>query len=429
MRPPRSRLSLCKSHIFVRNGIYYFRADIPHDIKHHFPITEIKQSLKTKDSKAAKVLAISMEYKLQRTYTVIRSGMLPDDIAKGVAEELFQKRKPSKQPSQLLSVLMADYVREKESEWTYKTKLEVLSCHRLIIDILEDIDIECIDRSLAVAFRDKVTRLPANLYKRYPGKTINEVLAITDVQPMSIKSVNKHILRLNSLMAYAVQNQQIPTNPAQGLMLNDKRRDDELRKIYTGDDIKLIVNNLPRDNNRPERYWIPIIAMYSGLRLDEICQLYSSDIQLIDGLWCFNINDSCDKKVKVEASKRIVPLHPKLLEAGFLSYTEAMKQYPRLWMKLSWRKEDGYSNGFGNWYRRFNRQHVTDDPQKVFHSFRHMVADQLKQVGVQEALIEGILGHTHRSISTGRYGKRYQPKVLLEALSHLQYDIELPAFT
>ena len=53
MRPLSSRLSLYSSHVFVRNGIYYYRADIPTYLKHHFLSTEIKQSLKTKDSKNA----------------------------------------------------------------------------------------------------------------------------------------------------------------------------------------------------------------------------------------------------------------------------------------------------------------------------------------------------------------------------------------
>jgi integrase len=55
---------------------------------------------------------------------------------------------------------------------------------------------------------------------------------------------------------------------------------------------------------------------------------------------------------------------------------------------------------------------------------RHTVADTLKQAGVPEVVISEILGHTHSSITSGRYGKRYQPKVLLDALMKLDYGIE-----
>ena len=94
-------------------------------------------------------------------------------------------------------------------------------------------------------------KLPANMYKIYPGKSITEILGMSGYQPMSTNSVNKHILRLNALLSYAVKEEIIPSNPAQGLMLTDKRRDDELRKVYSVDDLKNIIKNLPTDSERP----------------------------------------------------------------------------------------------------------------------------------------------------------------------------------
>jgi hypothetical protein len=72
MRPPKQGLFSFSHHVFVRNDIYYYRADIPTDLRHLFISSEIKQSLKTKDSKIAKVMAISKEYKLQQTFCLIR---------------------------------------------------------------------------------------------------------------------------------------------------------------------------------------------------------------------------------------------------------------------------------------------------------------------------------------------------------------------
>jgi len=59
---------------------------------------------------------------------------------------------------------------------------------------------------------------------------------------------------------------------------------------------------------------------------------------------------------------------------------------------------------------------------------RHMVTDCMKQAGVQEIVIAEIIGHANNSMTTGRYGKRYQPKVLLEALMQLDYGVELPVW-
>jgi len=73
------------------------------------------------------------------------------------------------------------------------------------------------------------------------------------------------------------------------------------------------------------------------------------------------------------------------------------------------------------WCQRFNREQVTTDPLKTLHSMRHSFADTLKQFGVQETLISELMGHANSSITTGRYGKRCQAKVLFEEIRRIDY--------
>jgi len=160
--------------------------------------------------------------------------------------------------------------------------------------------------------------------------------------------------------------------------------------------------------------------MLSGLRLDEACQLYKEDIKEVEGIWCLDVNDSKDKKLKNLSSKRLVPVHPKLIDMGLIEYVQKCKT-ERLWPNLKWCKINGYSNSLGKWYQRFNRQHITDDPFKTFHSLRHAFADSLKQQGIQKELIAELMGHSQESITMGRYGKRYMPEVLLEVVKKLDY--------
>lgn len=244
---------------------------------------------------------------------------------------------------------------------------------------------------------------------------------------MSIKSVNKHLERLGSLLRYCNQLGVISTSPTSGLKLSEKHRLDQERSVYLSEDVANIVNHLPVNIDTPERYWIPIVGLYSGLRLNEICQLYVEDVIMLDGCWCFDVNADKDKRLKNAASVRVIPVHPVLIELGLISYCENIKQsgHSRLWMNLSRDQLHGYTNSIGKWYQRFNRQYVTEDPKKVFHSMRHTVADTLKQKGVSEVVIAELLGHTHASITSGRYGKRYQPKVLLDALMQLDYGVAI----
>jgi Integrase len=328
-----------------------------------------------------------------------------------------------------LSKMIKQYMAFKEPEWTPKTKLEMGGVFRFLLELLGDVDVTDITRQAVLDLRANLMRLPPNLHKRYPDQTIQQLLNRTDIHPMSTKSVNKHVGGIGGLLRYCLDIGVVTVNCATGLKLSEKGRVDEERSSYDVDDLKSIVANLPRKPTLPERYWIPLIGCYSGMRLNEICQLYVEDVQQVEGIWCLSINGAKDKRLKNQASERVLPIHPKLIDLGFIEHREKVKKagVPRLWPNLTWMDVHGYSNGFGNWYQRFNRRYVTNDPKKVFHSFRHLVTDTLKQAGVQDSLIAELVGHSHgnHAMTMSRYGKRYQPKVLLEALKLLDYGVEI----
>jgi len=190
--------------------------------------------------------------------------------------------------------------------------------YRLLIDVMGDMDITTIDRRAVRVLRDKLAMLPPNLYKKHPHRTAQEVLGLigegrlTVDSPMTVSNVNKLISRFSFIMHHCVKEDYIQINPASGLKIKQNRRPEEERKAYNNDDLKRIVDNLPHDDSKPERYWVPLISMYSGLRLDEVCQLYMEDVKDIEGVICFNVNEDKDKKLKTLSSMRIVPVQPTL---------------------------------------------------------------------------------------------------------------------
>jgi len=110
-----------------------------------------------------------------------------------------------------------------------------------------------------------------------------------------------------------------------------------------------------------------------------------------------------------------------------MEYVEELRdrKAPRLWMNLK-KYREGYGKYFGKWYSQVNRECITESRSKCFHSFRHTFINELKQRGIQDTLISELVGHsTSGSITMGRYGKRYQPKVLLEAIRLVDYGIDL----
>lgn len=416
-----------------RRGYYYLRFRVPKDLSAVFPEQEFLKSLHTQDKKSARLCSSKLISQVLEVFTLLRGGFVSADQAKVKLSDLLA-RKPkatseeplashSRHTSPTLQKIVEQYTKDHETAWTAKTRLEYASYYRLLLDVIGDRMASTIDRDTVRDLRDTLTRLPSNLYKKHPGMSIQQVLSIPDLKPMSITTVNKLLTLFGSLMRHCVKEGYRKDNPTEGLKVKQNRRADEERKAYTREDLSKIMSALPSPAVQPERYWIPMIGMYSGMRLGEICGLHVADIKQVDGVWCFDVNEEDDKRLKTESSTRLIPIHSKLVDLGFLRFVDNMrsKMSVRLWPSLVRREIDGYCPALGNWFGRFNRKHVTDDPLKTFHSLRHTFADSLKQLGCQESMISELMGHANDSITTGRYGKRYQPQVLFAAICLLSY--------
>lgn len=274
------------NHLITYRGYYYFFIRIPSDLKHLFPCTFIKKSLKTRNEAEAREQVIPLEHKVLRCFRLLRSGLLADDQVTDLILELGPSKTKEKKPVAFkLSDMISRYVDHHEKAWAPKTKLENKGSFKLIQEILGDMELKVINKQVVLDFRKTLISLPANMYKLYPGRTIKQILSMQSITPMSTTSANKHLTRLSSLLKYAVQEGRMLVNYAEGMQVQDKRRSDEVRKSYSSEDLKRIIAHIPMLGDQPERYWVPILGMFSGMRLDEICQLYVDDIRQVDGVW------------------------------------------------------------------------------------------------------------------------------------------------
>jgi integrase len=72
-----------------------------------------------------------------------------------------------------------------------------------------------------------------------------------------------------------------------------------------------------------------LLGLYTGARLEEICQLLRTDVIQQDGIWCLNIDESDAPEIKsVKTSEqRIIPLHPFLVDdLRFIDYVHGLKK-------------------------------------------------------------------------------------------------------
>jgi integrase len=306
-----------------------------------------------------------------------------------------------KDDGELLSRLITEFSHECSSggRWRGRTRKEAEGCLSLLLQIVGDRGIKTITRKDLVGFRDALLKWPSNATKakKYKGLTAQEVLALADAEsaarPLSTTTVNKYLVFAGALFRWAVANGHTETSYADGLSIPKRAvKGSEEKEAYDTEDLLRLVRSplLQFRKTRPERFFIPWIGAYSGMRLAEISQIHLSDIKKIDssegsaGIPCFDVNDTGDKALKNVSSRRIVPIHPLLIELGLMEYVEELRAKggprlsasarlaasARLWPNLK-RTQTGYGQDFGRWFQRWNRQHITDHPKKSFHSLRH----------------------------------------------------------
>ena len=295
-----------------------------------------------------------------------------------------------------------------------------------LVEVLGDIPIESIDKRKARSYKEVLLELPPNYKKRaeYQGLGTGEIVALKPPETLSTKSINIRIQGVSALFKWAMNNGYCSGNQFEGLSIKSKTRAADRRDPFTDDELSQIfgLRGFVRPNSkRPNRYWMPLIALYTGARLEEIAQLYVEDIRKIDDFWCLDINEQGDKQVKSNASERVIPLHDELLGLGFIEFVEAQKSngHDRLFPELT-KGRDGYGHSFQKWFGREKTKAGFPKLTKSFHSLRHTFIDRLRNLGVDEAKLAALAGHTNQSI-TSIYGKGYEVSQLSGEVAKLSF--------
>ena len=329
----------------------------------------------------------------------------------------------------LLSEVITAYCSERVTggNWGEKTAESNCMIFSELVEILGDKPIESIDKHTARSYKEVLLQLPPNYKKKaeYQGLGVDEIVALKPSETLSTKSINIRIQGVSALFKWAKNNGYCSSNPFEGLSIKNKTRAADRRDPFTDEELTQIfgTKGFVRPNpKRPNHYWIPLVALYTGARLEEIAQLHVEDIKELEGTWCLDINEEADKKVKSDASKRVIPLHDELLSLGFIGFVESQKSHghDRLFPELR-KGRDGYGHSFQKWFGREKTKAGFPKLTKSFHSLRHTFIDRLRNLGVDEAKLAALAGHTNSSI-TSTYGQGYHIAQLHEVVNKLRFS-------
>lgn len=142
-------------------------------------------------------------------------------------------------------------------------------------------------------------------------------------------------------------------------------------------------------------WWLPVIGIHTGMRLEEIAQLRHDDLaQDGDGRPFLRVTDTGEgQRLKTESSRRAVPVHPFLAGVGFMRlFVQGRRGWVFPELKPAGRppKRGGqYSEDF----TAYRREVGVYEPLKDFHSFRHTLVSALREAGADPGVVAFLVGH------------------------------------
>jgi integrase len=205
--------------------------------------------------------------------------------------------------------------------------------------------IEQIERDKVRGFVKLLQKLPSNATKHFPGATIFEAAVRGSQQglPMlAVDTANDYLRTLGGLFRFAVNEGYLTKDPTTGLLIRAEKkvRAKDKRLPFSTDDLKAIFNaplftgcvddeaGYAKPGSqiiRRGRFWVPLIALFAGMRLNEIAQLTLDDFAFEDETDVILIRGDDDgetKRIKTQAGERFVPVHPELKRIGLLSFVD-----------------------------------------------------------------------------------------------------------
>ena len=323
---------------------------------------------------------------------------------------------------------------------------EIESDKRIVeefIEIIGDIDFSTITKNEVSHYIDVQTKLPPNRKKspKYRDLTIKEVmkLELSQKEIQTPQNINKRITKLSVFGNWGVRQGLLITNPFSGMKFSVKKQPhtrqpftaDELRKIFKPETyLKWTIHfshpyRKDRVSNHLPYYWVFLLGIFSGMRTNEMCQLRLIDIKKQKNIWFIFIEDSEETKVKTENAIRKVPLHPQLIDLGFVDYVTDQKKSKRgrLFWELS-EDRDGFASHVSRHYnqRFLPAVGVWKKYTKVLYCTRHTFINKLYSEKVDENVIKTLVGHEKEFTMKHYGGDSFTPERLLEDISKVNYS-------
>ena len=434
----------------IRTGTYYFRYIIPQNERHLFPNhkLEYRKTLKTNSKREALERASFLYVELRHKIDHLLQSNAADNNTKTLpssSSNLFNIPYDEcfipKKDNFLLTDLLECYINQKSLNINNSKTLDsyrntiTLMLKIMAITWVSELDAQCVRN-----YKETLPKIPKNLNStpELKNKSITEIITSSVGERISQRTMMNILTNTRAFITFLYTDQYTSNNYSD--ILKNVCRSRELassaRAVFTTSNMNKMFRMLEYSDAgviRPDRFWVPIIALFSGMRLNEISQLNVSDISSVDDVLVFDVNNMNGKKVKNCSSIRLVPIHKTILQLGFRKYLDEQnkRKEVRLFRLLRPDKYGHCGRKISRWFNQFFLEQCgitkrTSNGNLVFHSFRHTFINQAKQQQLDINILKEIVGHSATDITLNHYGKSYSINVKKKEIDKLNFNIQLP---
>ncbi|MBX3574985.1 MAG: integrase [Mesorhizobium sp.] len=221
------------------------------------------------------------------------------------------------------------------------------------------------------------------------------------LSPRTVRDV--HLTGLRAVLNWAAQNERIPANPANGVKVKVTKAVQSREKGFRDDEalaiVKATLTYVKPEKESAEiaaaKKWAPILCAFTGARITEVTQLRKEDIRDEGGVPVMRITPDAGS-VKT-GQYRDVPLHPQLVELGFLDFVKAASPGPLFHKSKGEKAIIGARTASGrvsNWLQAIG---VVPEGVSPNHGWRHRFKTLANELGLSDRVADAIQGHAGRT--------------------------------
>jgi integrase len=330
-----------------------------------------------------------------------------------------------------------------KNDWVPKTAADQQRVITLATELIgTEKAIALVDIEDVKLVRNALASLPPNYVKLVANKGLSAKQAMASNvsgKSLAVKTQDKYFTMFKQLFIWACNEEYIGKVPGPNVKVAGVKKiaSGENRHPYSPEQLQLIFQSPVFTGHKSERvrhksgefqvrdgyFWVPLIALYAGMRSGEILQLLKADVKLQNGIYYFDISKGDEKSLKTASSKRKVPVHQMLIELGFLDYVASCPG-GRIFPEIK-KGKDGYaSHNFSKWWGRYSNQIGFKSAKTAFHSFRHNFLDALRAAGLEDYINKALLGHSDNSVH-GQYASGETLSQLKASIDKVGYQVNL----